>query len=159
MEEICILVFMSGSCHVYRISDTLAKQHYFKTFFQSYIQPGAELAQLVRWMTLNQEAPGSNVATAIWEKSACAVRQGTLPKVVLDNDHLRLWDWARLRVRIHNINEIKAYKTDQALTLNFTAHVRFMSCQPLSQCLRHFGEKAYFKTFFQSHIQAIESSH
>ena len=39
-------------------------------------------------MTLNQEVPGSNLDTAIWEKSACAVAQGTLPKVVLDNDHL-----------------------------------------------------------------------
>ena len=55
----------------------------------------AKLAQLVRWMTLNQEVPGLNLATAIWEKAACAVGQGTLPvgqgtlpKIVKDNDHL-----------------------------------------------------------------------
>ena len=54
---------------------------------------GVELAQLVKWMTLNQEDPGWNLAMAIWEKSACAVWQGTLPKVVLDNDHLLSLDY------------------------------------------------------------------
>ena len=39
-------------------------------------------------MALNQEVPGLNLATAIWEKSAFVVGQGTLSKVVLDNDHL-----------------------------------------------------------------------
>ena len=51
--------------------------------------------QLVRWMTLNQEVPGSNLASAIWEKSACAVGQGTLPKVVLDNGHLLSIDYEK----------------------------------------------------------------
>ena len=37
--------------------------------------------------------PGSSLDTAIWEKSACAVGQGTLPKVVLDNDHLLSLDY------------------------------------------------------------------
>ena len=37
--------------------------------------------------------PGSNLDTAIWEKSACAVGKGTLPKVVLDNDHLLFLDY------------------------------------------------------------------
>ena len=54
---------------------------------------GAELAQLVRWMTLNEEVPCSSLDTAIWEKSACAVGQGTLPKVVRDNDHLLSLDY------------------------------------------------------------------
>ena len=54
---------------------------------------GAELAQLVRWMTLNQEVPSSSLDTALSEKSACAVGQGTLPKVVLDNDHLLSLDY------------------------------------------------------------------
>ena len=44
-------------------------------------------------MTLNQEVHGSNLDTAIWEKSACAVGQGTLPKVVLDNDYLLYLDY------------------------------------------------------------------
>ena len=44
-------------------------------------------------MTLTQEVPGSNLDTAIWEKSACAVGQGTLPKVVLDNNHLLFLDY------------------------------------------------------------------
>ena len=44
-------------------------------------------------MTLNQEVPGSSLDMAIWEKSACAVGQGTLPKVVLDNDHLLSLDY------------------------------------------------------------------
>ena len=35
------------------------------SFRFSMILLGAELAQLVRWMTLNQEAPGSNLNTAI----------------------------------------------------------------------------------------------
>ena len=55
----------------------------------NYTYIGAELAQLVRWMTLNQEVPILNLDTTIWEKSACAVGQGTLiPKVVLYNHHL-----------------------------------------------------------------------
>ena len=54
---------------------------------------GAELAQLVRWMILNQEVPGSNIDTTIGEKSAWAVGQGTLPKVVLDHDHLLSLDY------------------------------------------------------------------
>ena len=54
---------------------------------------GAELAQLVRCMTLNQEVPGSNLDTSIWQKSACAVGQNTLPKVVLDKDHLLSLDY------------------------------------------------------------------
>ena len=58
-----------------------------------YVCQGAELAQLVRWMILNQEVPGSNLHTAIGEKSACAVGQGNLPKVVLDNDHLLSLDY------------------------------------------------------------------
>ena len=33
---------------------------------------GAEQAQLVRWMTETGD-PRSNLTTAIWEKSACAV--------------------------------------------------------------------------------------
>ena len=44
-------------------------------------------------MTLNQEVPGSNLDTAIWEKSACPVGQGTLPKVVLDNDDILSLDY------------------------------------------------------------------
>ena len=44
-------------------------------------------------MTLNQEVLSSNLDTAIREKSACAVGQGTLPKVVLDNDHLLSLDY------------------------------------------------------------------
>ena len=44
-------------------------------------------------MTLNQGVPGSNLDTAIWEKFACAVGQGNLPKVVLDNDHLLSLDY------------------------------------------------------------------
>ena len=44
-------------------------------------------------MILNQEVPGSNLDTAIWEKSACAVEQGTLPNVVLDYDHLLSLDY------------------------------------------------------------------
>ena len=44
-------------------------------------------------MALNQEVPGSNLNTAIWEKPACDVGQGTLPKVVLDNDHLLSLDY------------------------------------------------------------------
>ena len=54
---------------------------------------GAEVVQLVRWMTLNQEVAGSNLATIIWEKSACAVGQSTLANVVLDNDHLLYLDY------------------------------------------------------------------
>ena len=57
------------------------------------LKRGAELAQLVSWMTLNQEVPGLNLDTAILEKSASAVGQGTLPKVVLDNDHLLSLDY------------------------------------------------------------------
>ena len=44
-------------------------------------------------MTLNQEVPGSNLAIAIQEKSACAVVQSTLLNVVLDNDHLLYLDY------------------------------------------------------------------
>ena len=44
-------------------------------------------------MTLNQEVPRLNLNTAIIEKSACAVAQGTLPKVVIDNDHLLCIDY------------------------------------------------------------------
>ena len=45
-------------------------------------------------MILNQEVPGSNLDRAIWEKSASsAIGQGTLPKVVLDNDHLLSLDY------------------------------------------------------------------
>ena len=44
-------------------------------------------------MILNQEVPGSNLDTAIGKKYACAVGQGTLPKVVLDNDHLLSLDY------------------------------------------------------------------
>ena len=44
-------------------------------------------------MILNQEVPGSNLDTAIGEKSACAVGQGTLPKVNLDNDQLLSLDY------------------------------------------------------------------
>ena len=54
---------------------------------------GPELAQLVRWITLNQEVPCSNLATAIWEKSAYAVGQSNLPMSVLDNDHLLSRDY------------------------------------------------------------------
>ena len=71
----------------------------------------------------------SNLAMAIWEKSACAVGQGTLPKVVLDNDHLLSLDYEhgmlkddyRLKVRIHNIHEIKVYKIYQ--TLIYKIHI------------------------------------
>ena len=44
-------------------------------------------------MTLNQEVPGSNLNTATSEKSAYAVGQGTLPKVILDNDRLLSLDY------------------------------------------------------------------
>ena len=44
-------------------------------------------------MTLNQEVPALNLDSAICEKSACAVGLGTLPKVVLDNDHLLSFDY------------------------------------------------------------------
>ena len=44
-------------------------------------------------MTLNQEVPGSNLATAIWEKCVCAFGQDTLPNVFLDNDHLVFLDY------------------------------------------------------------------
>ena len=40
----------------------------------------AKLAQFVKWMNLNEEVPGPTFATAIGEKSACALKQGTLPK-------------------------------------------------------------------------------
>ena len=43
-------------------------------------------------MTLNQEVPSFNLAMAIWEKFACAVGQGTLPKVALYNYHLLYLD-------------------------------------------------------------------
>ena len=43
-------------------------------------------------MTVNQELPGSNLAMAFWENS-CAVGHCTLPKVVLDNDHLLYLDY------------------------------------------------------------------
>ena len=39
-------------------------------------------------MTLNQEVPFKSPQGHLRKKSACAVGQGTLPKVVLDNDHL-----------------------------------------------------------------------
>ena len=35
----------------------------------------------------------TNLDTAIWEKSACAVGQGTLHNVVLDNDYLLYLDY------------------------------------------------------------------
>ena len=55
---------------------------------------GAELAQLVRWMILNQEVPGSNHDTAIREKIClCCWDKATLPKVVLDNDHFLSLDY------------------------------------------------------------------
>ena len=44
-------------------------------------------------MFLNQEVRGSNLDKAIGEKSACAVVQGTLPKIVLDNDHILSLDY------------------------------------------------------------------
>ena len=44
-------------------------------------------------MTLNQEVPGSNLDSAIWEKFTCPAGQGTLPKVVLDNDNLLTLDY------------------------------------------------------------------
>ena len=37
---------------------------------------------------LTVSVSGSNLTTAIWENSACVVGQGTLPKVVWDNDFL-----------------------------------------------------------------------
>ena len=53
----------------------------------------AELAQLVRWMALNQEVPGLSLAMAISAKSACGGGQFTLPKVVLDNNYLLSLDY------------------------------------------------------------------
>ena len=44
-------------------------------------------------MNLNHEVPGSNLATAIWEKCAFAIEQGTLPTVVLDNDLLLYFNY------------------------------------------------------------------
>ena len=44
-------------------------------------------------MTLNQEVPGSNLDTAIWKKFACAVGKDTLPKDILDNNHLLSLDY------------------------------------------------------------------
>ena len=49
---------------------------------------GAELVQLVRWMTLNQGVPVWMLQQPSEKKSARAVGQGTLPKFVLDIDHL-----------------------------------------------------------------------
>ena len=48
---------------------------------------------MVRWMTLNQEVPGSSRHGHMRKKSDRAVGQGTLPKVVLDNDHLLSIDY------------------------------------------------------------------
>ena len=59
-------------------------------------------------------------------KSACAVGQGTLPKVGLANDHLLSLNYecgtlkdmiSPLEVGIHNIHEIKVYTIYQTLSL------------------------------------------
>ena len=44
-------------------------------------------------MTLKQEVPIPNLTMAICEKSAAAIGQDTLPKVVLHNDHLLSLDY------------------------------------------------------------------
>ena len=65
----------------------------YNSFLFSFQQFKPELAQLLRWMIQNQEVSCLNLDTAIGEKSACTVGQGTLPKVVLDNDRLLSLDY------------------------------------------------------------------
>ena len=54
---------------------------------------GAELAQFGKVDDSESRGPGSSLDKTIGEKSACAVGQGTLPKVDLDNDHLLPLDY------------------------------------------------------------------
>ena len=76
-----------------RLNKLSVHVYVFWIWYAMLFTKGAELARLVRRMTLNQEVPGSYLDTAIWEKTACAVGQGTLPKVVMDNDHLLSLDY------------------------------------------------------------------
>ena len=68
---------------------------------QDLLSEGAELAQLVRWMTLNQEVPGSSLDNGHLRKNLLVLLdKATLPKVVLDNDHLLSLDYENCQWRL-----------------------------------------------------------
>ena len=102
---ILTLIIVSGFVRHFLKLDTRNKKrtksiicHYHLSFIKRLrwrIGPHVEakLAQLVRWMALNEKFPVRISTQPSEEKCACAVGQGTFPKVVLVNDHLLSLDY------------------------------------------------------------------
>ena len=76
---------------------------------------------MVRWMNLNQEVTASVPVTHHLKKICLYCREGILPNVVLDNDHLLLLDYEYgiLNDRITAFNFFKIVKKVAAIQAIF----------------------------------------
>ena len=68
-SDVHVLLFIFSVTVTSLIQSFQLKSSIIQSPLQLTLRTLAELAQLVRWMTLNQEVPGSSLDMAIWEKN------------------------------------------------------------------------------------------